>query len=410
MTTFTKLKLKDVCLKISSGGTPSRKRSDYFDLNNGHLWVKSKELLEKGITDTEEKISEIGLQNSSAKYYQANTILVAMYGVNAGQLAWLERPATVNQAICALVVDDKKADWKFIYYSLLESRQGLISLARGAAQPNLNKDMVENFETSICADLKIQTRIASVLSSYDDLIENNEKRIKALEEMSQLLYTEWFVKFKFPGYEKVNMIDTGTQYGIIPENWNLTKIKKIGKVITGKTPPTSNLENFNGEVLFVKTPDIHGNIFIIETEQTLSTFGVKTQSIKLLPEKTVMVSCIGTLGVVGITSKPSQTNQQINSLILNDPEDYCFFYLFAKSLKQRLVGLGSNGATMGNVNKDKFENIEIVYPEEKTRKLFTKKTSDLFDEILLLQKNNKNLSKTRDLLIPQLVTGKRELK
>jgi len=259
-------------------------------------------------------------------------------------------------------------------------------------------------------DFQTQIRIASVLSAYDDLIENNEKRIKALEEMAQLLYTEWFVKFKFPGHEKVKMVDSGTEYGMVPEGWEVKRLKDVGRVVTGKTPPTSNLENFDGEVLFIKTPDVHGNIFVLETEQTLSEIGASTQSLKLLPAKTVFVSCIGTLGAVGITSKTSQTNQQINALMLNDNSDYCFFYLFAKSLKQRLVGLGSNGATMGNVNKDKFENINIVYPREEIKNLFFKATANLFDEILSLQKHNKNLSKTRDFLIPQLVTGKRELK
>lgn len=227
--------------------------------------------------------------------------------------------------------------------------------------------------------------------------------------MAQLLYTEWFVKFKFPGHEKVKMVDSGTGYGMVPKGWEVKKLKGIGKAITGKTPSTSKIDNFGGEVSFIKTPDIHGNVFILETEQTLSERGVKPQSLKLLSEKTVFISCIGTLGVVGITSKPSQTNQQINALVLNDRSDYCFFYFFAKSLKQKLIGLGSNGATMGNVNKDKFENIDILYPEEEIRRLFFKATANLFNVILLIQKQNKNLSKTRDLLIPQLIMGRREL-
>ena len=228
--------------------------------------------------------------------------------------------------------------------------------------------------------------------------------------MAQLLYTEWFVKFKFPCHEKVKMVDSGTEYSMVPEGWEVKKMKTIGKVVTGKTPLTTNSENFNGDVLFIKTPDVHGNVFILETEQTLSKTGMRSQILKLLPEKTVFVSCIGTLGVVGITSKPSQTNQQINALILNDSSDYCFFYLFAKELKKRLIGLGSNGATMGNVNKDKFENINILYPMKEIRKLLFNATVNLFDEILLLQKKIRKLTQTRDLLIPLLVTGKRGLK
>lgn len=304
--------------------------------------------------------------------------------------------------------NDKIYNIRFLYYFL--KSQNLKRLQGDVGVPGLNRETVHNEEAFFIKDIKKQNKIASALSAYDDLIENNEKRIKILEEMAQLLYTEWFVKFKFPGHEKVKLVDSGTEFGIIPDGWEVKKLSEIGRVITGKTPPTINPENLGGEVLFIKTPDMHGNIFVIETEQTLSEKGVKTQSSKLLPERTVFVSCIGTLGVVGITSMPSQTNQQINSLILNDMSDYCMFYFFAKSLRQKLVGLGSNGATMGNVNKGKFENILIIYPEKRVRSCFFNKTSNLFNEILLLQKRNKNLLQIRDLLIPQLVTGKRELR
>ena len=150
---------------------------------------------------------------------------------------------------------------------------------------------------------------------------------------------------------------------------------------------------------------IHGNIFILNTEQTLSQKGSDFQSSKLLPERTVFVSCIGTLGVVGITAKPSQTNQQINALVLENSQDYCMFYCFAKNLKEKLFGLGASGATMGNVNKDKFENIEIVYPEPRITEQFFDSVNAYFDEILNLQKQNLNLRQSRDLLLPKLVTG-----
>jgi len=300
---------------------------------------------------------------------------------------------------------------QWLYYWLL-SAQGKSELSKctiGSSQKAYTINLLYGLQIEL-PNFTTQTRIASVLSAYDDLIENNEKRIKALEEMAQLLYTEWFVKFKFPEHQKVKMIDSKTEYGLIPEGWEVKKLKEIVQVITGKTPSTSKPENFGGEVLFIKTPDMHGNIFILDTTQTLSDIGAESQSLKLLPEKTVFVSCIGTLGVVGITSKPSQTNQQINALVTNDRQDYCLFYFFAKTLKQKLIGLGSNGATMGNVSKDKLENINILYPSGNVRKVFFESTSKLFNEILTLQKQNKNLTKTRNLLIPQLVTGNRELK
>ncbi|MCX6789457.1 MAG: restriction endonuclease subunit S [Candidatus Gribaldobacteria bacterium] len=413
MQTFQKIKIKDFCEITSS----KRIFADEY-LSSGVPFYRGKEISEKQRSSSEVSdsiyISREKFEEIKSKYGapQKGDLLLTSVGTignpylvkeneefyfKDGNLTWFRNFRGIN------------GQW--LYYWLL-SPQGKSELNKctiGSSQKAYTINLLYALQIEL-PDIPTQTRIASVLSAYDDLIENNEKRIKALGEMAQLLYTEWFVKFKFPGHEKSKLIDSHTEYGPIPEGWEVKRLKEIGKAVTGKTPPTGNLENFDGEILFIKTPDIHGNIFVLKTEQTLSKIGVKTQSLKLLPEKTVFVSCIGTLGVVGITSKPSQTNQQINALMFNDNSDYCFFYFFAKSLKQKLIGLGSNGSTMGNVNKDKFENINILYPNKKTRKLFYKATTNLFDEILTLQKYNQNLSQTRDLLIPQLVTGKRELK
>ncbi|MDZ4185368.1 MAG: hypothetical protein U1D97_10370, partial [Desulfuromonadales bacterium] len=112
--------ISELCSRITSGGTPSRKRDDFFcGINQGHRWVKSKELLDCVISETEEHITDDGLKNSSAKYLPANTVLVAMYGANVGQLGWLRIPATVNQAICGLSVNPDIADFRYVYYTLL---------------------------------------------------------------------------------------------------------------------------------------------------------------------------------------------------------------------------------------------------------------------------------------------------
>jgi len=410
MITRTKQKLGDVADVIPGFAFKS---SDFSDVGRPILKIKNIQSdFSISLENCDYVKNEVFENKNFNKYKIApKEALIAMTGATIGKVGRFTDKTDVylNQRVA--LFRSKLIDNDYLWALLRSSKYQdiLKGLGSGAAQANMSSFQIEEIEINI-PDLTTQTYIASVLSTYDDLIENNEKRIKVLEEMTQILYTEWFVKFKFPSHKKIKMVDSGTEYGMIPEGWKVKKLKEIGKAVTGKTPSTIILENFNGEILFIKTPDIHGNIFILETEQTLSEVGAKTQSLKLLPEKTVFVSCIGTLGVVGITSQPSQTNQQINALILNDSSDYCFFYLFAKSLREKLIGLGSNGATMGNVNKDKFENINIILPSQEIRSLFFQTITNLFGEILSLQKRNKNLSKTRDLLIPQLVTGKRELK
>ena len=216
--------LESLCLRVSSGGTPSRKRPDYFVNNGGHLWVKSQELLDSSIYDTSERISDSGLANSSAKYFEREAVLVAMYGANVGQLAILKEPATVNQAICALCVDPQKADHRYVFYALMATRHDLIVQAAGAAQQNLNQGLIRNFKIPVYS-LDVQRSIVSVLGAFDDLIENNRRRIEILEEMARLLYREWFVHFRFPGHEDVGLVDS--ELGPIPEGWEMLPLGDI---------------------------------------------------------------------------------------------------------------------------------------------------------------------------------------
>jgi type I restriction enzyme S subunit len=384
MTTFCQVKIKDLCEKVSSGGTPSRKHSEYYSSDEGHLWVKSKELLERGICDTEEKISDEGLKNSSAKYYPANSVLVAMYGVNAGQLAWLEKPATVNQAICALMVDPKKADWQYVYYSLLESRQGLISQARGAAQPNLNKEMVENFEISLHSDLLVQKRISTMLSAYDYLIENNSKRIKTLEEMAKLLYEEWFVKFNFPGHENVKMVDSGTEYGMIPEGWKVSNLGEFIELLYGKALKEENR--------------IPGNVLVCGSGGVV---GTHNQRIGIGPG--IIVGRKGNAGSVFWVNDdyyPIDTSFYVKTKL-----ELSFVYYLLKT--QNFV-LGD--AAVPGLNREQAYRNKILISTVEMINLFSEKASPLRQLIGKLENKNNNLLNTRDLLIPQLVTGKREIK
>jgi type I restriction enzyme, S subunit len=278
------------------------------------------------------------------------------------------------------------------------------SMIGASGRQRADKGVVENIVIN-APDLSIQKKIASVLSVYDDLVENNNCRIKILEAIVQKIYTKWFVNFRFPGYEKVKFGKGG-----LPEGWEIKKIREIGRVVTGKTPPTSNKDNQGDYMPFIKTPDLHDSVFCISTNESLSIQGVEAQKNKIIPKNSIVVSCIGTVGVTGITVKESQTNQQINSIIPIDFSIREYLYFVCIGLKQHLKNIGANGATMGNVNKEKFETIEIILPSKDILGVFHEATSDLFEEILALSLQNQNLEKTRDLLIPRLVTGKLKLK
>ena len=218
--------LRTLCDRISSGGTPSRARPEYF-VSDGHLWVKSKELLDGSIFETEETISDDALASSSARIYPEDTILIAMYGATVGQLGILRRRAAVNQAICALVVNSRIADYRYVFYALLHTRRDLVAKAFGAAQQNLNQDLIKGFEIPL-PPLPTQRKIAAILSAYDDLIENNTRRIALLEEMARALYREWFVEFRYPGHVGASLVES--PLGPIPQGWRATELAELAEL------------------------------------------------------------------------------------------------------------------------------------------------------------------------------------
>ncbi len=252
-------------------------------------------------------------------------------------------------------------------------------------------------------NLEVQEKIADILSKYDELIEVNNQRIKKLEQTAEELYKEWFVRFRFPNWQ-----NTEFENGI-PKGWLIKRLSDFGRVETGKTPSTENSDNYGEKYMFVKTPDMHGNTFVIQTEEMLSEIGNRSQPKKLLPTNSIMVSCIGTAGVVAITTNPSHTNQQINSLILNDLSELEWLYQTCVSLRPSIVAFGATGATMTNLSKGKFERLKVIYPTRELVYEYHVLTQLIFDRIKTLLYCNQNLIKQRDLLLPRLMSGKLEV-
>jgi type I restriction enzyme S subunit len=300
-------------------------------------------------------------------------------------------------------------DYRFLYYNLLNigNSKGFDQYFTGATIKHLPGEKLAKVEVDI-PPLPVQRRIAGILSAYDELIENSQRRIRILETMARALYREWFVNFRFPGHEKVKLV--ASSLGEIPEGWGIKPVQCFGKVITGKTPSKANADFYGDDVPFVKTPDMHGNMFIITTNESLSVVGAKSQSNKTLPAGTICVSCIGTIGVVSITTEDCQTNQQINSVLLEKEVGREFLFLRLQDAKQTLENLGANGATMGNVNKGKFEAMEIVAPPPRLLADYHLLAQPMFEEILALSRQTQNLRRTRDLLLPRLLSGQVNLK
>lgn len=185
--------LESVCTKVTSGGTPSR-QSPAFYVNGVWPWVKTQELVDAWVDETEELITEDAVRGSSAKVLPTNTLLLAMYGATVGQLGILKRPMTCNQACCALLVDEQEANFRFVYYLLLSARARIRAQSTGAAQQNLSGTQIKQFRFAF-PEPSVQRAMARVLGTLDDKIELNRRMSQTMEAIAQAIFRSWFVDF-----------------------------------------------------------------------------------------------------------------------------------------------------------------------------------------------------------------------
>ena len=361
-----------------------------FNFQNNNFITKEKdEILRKGKLKREDIVLTTRGTIGNIAYY-SNNIKYEHVRINSGMVL--------------LRLKDETNNVKYLY-QLFKSQyvKTLMQLfSSGSAQPQLPIKDLKRVKIQL-PTLHAQQKIAGILSAYDDLIENNNRRIELLEQAAQQLYKEWFVRFRFPNYNSAHF-----EMGI-PRGWKIKRLIDFGRIETGKTPPTSNLNNYDGNIMFIKTPDMHGNVYVVETEEYLTEIGHKTQPNKLLPANTISVSCIGTGGIVAINAQPAHTNQQINSIILDDIKYLEWLYFTVKALKPTIEMFGATGATMTNLSKGKFEKLKVVCPTIELVNNFNQLTSPILKEIKELLFYNQNLIKQRDLLLPRLMSGKIEV-
>ena len=405
---WEKVRLGDCCTKIGSGSTPKGGSTVY--IGEGVALIRSQNVYNLSFdysglvfinSEAAEKLNGVKIE--------PNDILLNITGDSVARTCLVPIeviPARVNQHVSIIRPQKNVLDATFLSYYLaspfMQSFMLGLAVGKGTSRNAMTKDMISNFEIP-CPTIAIQKKIASILKSYDDLIENNQKQIKLLEEAAQRLYKEWFVDLRFPGHESVKIVEG------VPEGWSRKQIFELGKIITGKTPNTSKQEYYGGSIPFVKIPDMHNCIYTISTESTLTKLGADKQKNNYIPENSIMVSCIGTVGLVNISSELCQTNQQINSIVLKNREDVYYLFFSMKMLKTLLDGVGSNGATMINVNKSKFSSIEILYPNDILRNKYFSIAKPYFRKIYYLSKQISSLREARDRLLPKLMNSEIEV-
>ena len=280
-------------------------------------------------------------------------------------------------------------------------RREVYQLATGDIRFNISQESLANIEIEI-PDLPTQKEIAQILSSLDDKIELNLQMNQTLEAMAQAIFKEWFVNFNFPGFD-------GELVDGLPKGWNRCLIKDFVKIVCGKTPSKAIKEYFGGEYMFIKIPDMHNSVFIIETNDSLTEEGLNSQSNKTIPRFSICVSSIATVGLVCINPEPCQTNQQINSIVPKNKDLRYFLYFLTTSMKDTFLATASGGTATLNMNTSQFSNIGAFMPSEDILKEFDEIVSPIMEKILENEYNIKYLTQTRDTLLPKLMSGQLEV-
>ena len=391
MTEWKTYKLGDICKRVCSGGTPKSTESSYYD---GDIpWLNTKEINFNRIYSTERCITQKGLDNSSAKWIDANCVIVAMYGATAAKVAINKIPLTTNQACCNLSIDEKIADYRFVYYWLCFNYTNLASLANGGAQQNLNAQQIKDFEISL-PSLEEQRRIAGILGAIDDKIENNRHINTNLELQAQALYKQWFVDNRKDDWEEKPLSEiVFFQEGPGIRNWQYVEKKGVRFI---------NIRCINDGDVNVQ------NANMISEDEACGKYAHF-----LLEPLDIVMSCSGTLGRYAIIRQEHLPLCLNTSVIRFRPaqciEDYSFVYGYLSSAeflnKQEEMACGSVQANFGPTH---LKQIKIKVPPKDYRMKYNNVVMPIINTMLKNRSEINMLSSLRDTLLPKLMN--REIK
>ena len=327
-------------------------------------------------------------------------LIFCVRGSTTGKMNWSDQIYSIGRGVCA-IRGNNNIDTKYIRYCIEHNLQGLLAVAGGGTFPNLKKDDIGNFQISIINNRK---KIVEILSSYDDLIENNLKRIKLLEETAQNIYKEWFVNFRFPNYENTPFNEeTG-----LPVGWKKGKVSDLCEVKSGYAFKSKDWKTEGNPVIKIK--NITNNTVDINDCDYVDDEVAKNAEKFELFEGDVLIAMTGaTVGKVGLIPKIDKRiyiNQRVGlfrpfSELQNNVYLIFAFFMTDDALKQILNFAG--GAAQPNISSTQIAEIELNIGSEKIQKIFQYKINPIMQQIQILYNQNQKLKESRDILLPRLM-------
>jgi type I restriction enzyme S subunit len=327
--------------------------------------------------------------------------IIMCEGVEPGRCAlWKEAvPGMMIQKALHRIRPHDCLDNRFLYYSFLHlGRRGAFTpLFTGATIKHLPKEKLAKVEISY-PPLNDQQRIADILSAYDDLIENNLRRMALLEESARLLSREWFVRLRFPGHEHTHIVNG------MPEGWAKTTTYDAMQILSGGTPKTTITDFWDGEIPFYTPKDSVSQCYILDTEKHLTELGLKNCNSRLYPKDTIFITARGTVGKLNLAQRPMAMNQSCYALVGRKHLSQLFLFCAVREaishFQQHAVG-----AVFDAIVVDTFKLIPFIIPDTKIVKLFEEAIQPIFRQVENLLLQNQKLKAARDLLLPCLMGG-----
>ena len=302
------------------------------------------------------------------------------------------RPSFTNQQINTVIVNEKEHDPFFVYHLMTTLRDELKSNAGGAATPIINKTAFSEIEVGI-PPLPLQKRIGEILSAYEELIENSQRRIKILEQMARNLYREWFGQFRFPNHAKTPMVDS--PLGKIPKGWEVKPFGEVADITMGLSPKGDTYNEVGNGTPLVNGPVEFGERFTKQVKWTTAPNKVCTKGDLVVCVRGSTTGkyvksdgeyCLGR-GVCGISSKYQS-----------------FVDLLFENELHALLGQTS-GSTFPSWTGPQLKNHPVVFPPQKLLIPFDGLTRPMSAAMFEYSRQIENLRKTRDLLLPRLLSG-----
>jgi len=404
-----------------AGGTPSRSNQEYF---KGDIpWISSGEVNQSKIQDTQEKITEEALKNSSAKWIPKNSILVAMYGATAGQVSTNLIDATSNQAVLALIPYKDKIENEFLYYSLSYNKHSILFLTQGTGQPNLSKGLIDDFSIRLPESLSEQRHIAKILSTADAVIEKTQAAIAKYKAIKQGMLQDLFTrgidvqtgKLR-PRYEDAPDLYKKSKLGWIPREWVVEIVDDIAKVngrVGWKGYTVADLRDFGPLAL--------GATHIDKENKLDLTNPIHLSMEKYIESPEIMVQ-FGDLLIVqrGTIGKIVVVDKQIGEATINPSmvllnririNNFFLYYQLCSFIGQLQIELLTTQTGVPMISQEQIKNINLIVPKNP-------KETDAIAERLknidsILENEKSYLLKMQSLkkgLMEDLLSGKKQVK